>query len=180
MENKNQLAVSDATFLKMRTASDAQAFFDLVDADRAELRKWLPWVDATKSPSDTAKYIEQCAREFEARESADFGIWHDNQWVGSIGYHRLDHVNHSGSIGYWLGAEFQGKGIITECVKTLIAYGFEELHFNRIEIRCSTENEKSAAVPKRLNFTFEGIARQNAYINGKYINSYVFSLLKSD
>jgi ribosomal-protein-serine acetyltransferase len=51
---------------------------------------------------------------------------------------------------------------------------------NRVQIKVGVKNKKSAAVPKRLNFTFEGIERDGEYLNGVYIDLEVYSVLKRD
>ena len=68
-----------------------------------------------------------------------------------IGLHYLDLVNKRTSIGYYLAEDFQKKGIMTRCTKALIQYVYEEYDINRIEIRMSTKNKKSRAIPIRLD-----------------------------
>ena len=69
---------------------------------------------------------------------------------------------------------------MTKCTKTLIRYVYEEYDINRIEIRMSTKNKKSRAIPIRLGFTQEGILRSNERLQGKFSDSYVFSLLREE
>jgi ribosomal-protein-serine acetyltransferase len=54
------------------------------------------------------------------------------------------------SVGYWMSADYQGRGIMTDCCKALLNYGFGALGLNRIEIRARTDNVKSRAIPIRL------------------------------
>ncbi len=49
-----------------------------------------------------------------------------------------------------------------------------------MEIRASVENTKSQAIPKRLGFTKEGKLRSEECVQGKFTDSYVYSLLKSE
>jgi ribosomal-protein-serine acetyltransferase len=62
----------------------------------------------------------------------------------------------------------------------MLDYGFKDLGLNRIEIKCAVENLKSARVPEKLNFTKEGILRQAELLNGKFVDLYLFSLLKNE
>ncbi|HSI90037.1 MAG TPA: GNAT family protein, partial [Adhaeribacter sp.] len=107
-------------------------------------------------------------------------IRHEGQLAGNIGLYHIDHQNKIAAIGYWLGAAFQGKGIITEACRKLIAYGFTELNLNRIEIKCGTGNLKSQAIPERLGFTKEAILRQAELVNGNFQDLYLYSLLKEE
>ncbi len=83
-------------------------------------------------------------------------------------------------IGYWLGGEYEGKGIMTRACTALIDYGFGELGLNRIVIRASTENTRSQAVPLRLGFTREGVERQAEWLNDHFIDMIVYSMLRSE
>ena len=108
------------------------------------------------------------------------GIWYDQKLVGVIGLHYLDLVNKRTSIGYYLAEDFQKKGIMTRCTKALIQYVYEEYDINRIEIRMSTKNKKSRAIPIRLGFTQEGILRSDERLQGEFSDSYVYSLLREE
>lgn len=101
-------------------------------------------------------------------------------WVGSMGFHTINKLHEWAEIGYWLDADYVGKGIMTECVKAMIDYGFNELNLHRIQIACDVSNTKSMAIPKSLGFTLEGTLRQNLNGNGKFTDTYIFGLLESE
>ena len=108
------------------------------------------------------------------------GIWYEGQWVGSIGFHIWDKIDRKASIGYWLSEDFQGKGIITDSVRALIKYGFEQMNLNRIEVRCAVENTKSRAIPERLGFKNEGTCRQSEWLYDHLVDLVVYSLLAEE
>jgi ribosomal-protein-serine acetyltransferase len=174
------IIVREGLELRLRTESDADAFFKVTEKNRTYLRQWLPWVDATKTTDDTRKYIQSCISKFEKQESIDSGIWYEGQWVGSMGFHYWDKANRKDTIGYWLSEDFQGKGIVTDAVRALIKYGFEEMKLNRIEILCAVENKKSRAIPERLGFKNEGVTRQCEWLYDHFVDSVTYSLLLSE
>ncbi len=49
---------------------------------------------------------------------------------------------------------------------------------NMILIEMSTKNKKSRTIPVRLGFTQEGILRSNERLQGEFLDSYVYSLLR--
>ena len=63
-------------------------------------------------------------------------------------------------MGYWLGEEHQGKGLMTAACRALVDYAFGELGLNRVVISCATENKKRCAIPERLSFRREGVKHQ--------------------
>jgi len=83
-------------------------------------------------------------------------------------------------IGYWLSESFQGKGLMTDAARAVVAYLFDELDLNRVEIHCAAGNVKSAAIPRRLGFTLEGTSREGQLLNGRYQDILRFSMLKRE
>ena len=100
--------------------------------------------------------------------------------VGMVSLHNINYIMHTAAIGYWLDEDNVGRGIITDAVKTMIRYAFDELAINRIEIRAAVGNIKSRAIPERLGFRQEGILRQAECVNGIFMDMAVYVLLKSD
>ncbi len=175
-----EIKVNDKLSLKIPRLEDSKEIFDIVDKDRKHLREWLIWVDKTISPKDIEANTAERIEKFDKKEAAAFYAYYEKQWIASVGYISLDNINKKGEIGYWISSDFEGKGLMTECVKACIKYGFEELNLNRIVIKCADKNLKSAAIPKRLGFTFEGTLRQDHFIAGIYSDTLVFSLLKNE
>jgi len=159
---------------------DIPAIFALTDANRPYLRRWLPWVDGTHSIEDTAAFV----RTLQVQRAGNLGfgcvIRYKGQIAGTISYHPINWTNRSVEIGYWLGESFQGKGLMTKACKAMAAYAFDELHLNKVEIRCATGNIQSCAVPQRLGFTFEGVVRQGEWLYDHYVDLKLFGMLASE
>ncbi len=174
------IKVDGTIFLELPDDKHAAPTFNLIDTNRHYLREWLPWVDNMRSIEIFKNYILKCKKESE--QGSDFGyvIIFNEVAAGRIGIHNIDQQNKIASIGYWLAEDFAGKGIITKSCKAIINYGFDTLGLNRIEIKCGTGNFKSKAIPMRLNFKEEGIIRQGEFVNNKFIDLLVFSMLKSE
>ena len=175
-----EIKINEKLSLKLRNKSDAEESFDAVDKNREELRRWLPWVDATVSAQDTEKYIVLCREKFEKKETADFGIVYEGKLAGSVGFNTIDLKNEWAEIGYWLATSHQGRGIMTDCVRAMINYGFNELHLHRIRIKCDSSNIKSKAIPERLGFKLEGIIRESRKHNGEFSDGLIYGLLDKE
>jgi ribosomal-protein-serine acetyltransferase len=175
-----ELEINDKLSLVIPKTEAAQEIFVAIDKDRKHLAEWLPWVARTVSAKDTEANLAERIDKFEKKEAASFYAVYDNRFIASVGFSSLDSVNRKGEIGYWIFSNFQGKGLMTECVKACIKYGFEELNLNKIIIRCSSRNIKSAAIPKRLGFMLEGALREDKVRNGAFDGTLVFGLLKSE
>ena len=84
------------------------------------------------------------------------------------------------SIGYWLDAAFEGRGIATRCCRAMLDYAFGTMGMHRVEIRCATHNERSCAIPARLGFTREGILREAEWVHDAYHDLVIWSILSSE
>lgn len=159
----------------------AQALFDLTDRNREHLRIWLPWVDNTRSVEDSKEFIQLSLDGFAGNSGFPVGIWYKGQLAGCIAYHYFNWATLRTEIGYWLGQEFSGKGIVTRATRKLIEYAFDELGLNRVEIRCAPGNLKSRAIPEQLGFTQEGVLRQVSTIHdGIVVDMVIYGLLAKE
>jgi ribosomal-protein-serine acetyltransferase len=160
--------------------SDAPLVYELVDRNRPYLREWLPWVDGTASVEPVAEFITRAAAQWDAGLGTQCGIFAGGELIGSIGVHPIDWANRNCSIGYWVDASQQRKGIVTRCCTSLLDYLFEELSLHRVEIRCGTGNHKSCAIPQRLGFTRDGVAREAEWVSGRWVDLVVWSMLEEE
>src|SRR5690625_998295 len=174
------LNVNDEMMLRMLSSRDAEPLYLLVDESREYLKNWLPWLDDMKSKDDALNFIKNTFFTYNNRTGITAGIFIRNELVGVIAYNKLDFHNRIGTIGYWLGEQYQGRGIMTKAVAVLISYGFEELSLNRIEIRVSSDNLPSRRIPARLGFKEEGCLRQAEWLYDHYVDHIVYGLLKSE
>jgi ribosomal-protein-serine acetyltransferase len=164
--------------IRLYEPGDAEAAYAAVDRNRAYLREWLPWVDRTFSPNDLRNFIETIAiPQYEANNGPNCGIWVDGEFAGGIGCHVINWANRNCSIGYWVDAAHQGKGIVTKCCESLLDYLFTELELHRVVIECGTANTRSCAIPKRLGFTREGVKRDAEWVAGHWLDLVMWSML---
>ena len=171
------IRIDDDTVLRLYEERHAQEVAELVDQNRTYLRKWLPWVDNSRSVEDSRAFIRSSLQQFAQNEGFQMGIWHKDTFAGGIGYQGIDWIDRKVEIGYWLGELFQRKGLMTKACRTLIAYAFTELGLNKVEIHCATENIRSCAIPKRLGFTQEGILRDAQWLYDHFVDTVIYGLL---
>ena len=172
------MQLSEAISLEPIADHHADPTFTLIDNNRAHLKAWLPWVDRMQTVQDFRNFLLGAMKRMAEKQEVSYMIIYEGKVVGRVGIYNLDHQNKIGSIGYWLGEAFQGKGLITQACQEIIHEGFTKLGLNRIEIKCATGNTRSQAMPERLGFTKEGILRQAELVNGKFHDLYLYSMLK--
>ncbi|MEO5668147.1 MAG: GNAT family protein [Bdellovibrionota bacterium] len=163
--------------LKTFEINDADALFAAVNSCRDYLREWLPWVDDTRTPGDSVRFIESARRQEETKNGFQLGIFFEGKIVGCIGYHAMDIPHRRTSLGYWIRQDMQGQGIVTRACKELITHALVDLKMHRIELRAGVENAKSRSIPERLGLIFEGIARECEWINDHFVDHAVYAAL---
>jgi ribosomal-protein-serine acetyltransferase len=158
----------------------AEELFLLIDRNREYLRLWLPWLDSNTTVDDSTEFIRRCGERCSKNEGITAGIWHRGKLAGVISFVRMDTVNRTALIGYWISADQQGKGLVTRACASLRDYGFGELGLNRIEIKAATGNLRSQAVAGRLGMVREGVERQSEWLYDHFVDIVVFSVLRSE
>lgn len=166
--------------LKLAGEEDAKELFQLTDDSRDFLREWLPWLDYNKTIEDTKAFIQSGRKGFYENKSMTAMVLYNGKIVGTAGFNELDHTNEIAKIGYWLGQEYQGKGIMSRVARALTDMAFEEFSMNRVEIRVADGNRKSAAIPERLGYTKEGRIRDAEWLYNRYVDHQIYGMLLSE
>lgn len=154
--------------------------FSLIDQERAYLRTWLPWVDATRSPRDSREFIEANRVYRQMGTAGIYGIKEKGQLIGIIGFNVISTENRSATIGYWLKENAQGKGIMTRSLARLLRNAYEQRSLNRLAIAVAVDNERSQKLPKSLGFHFEGVQREAEWLNDRFVDHRLYSIIRSD
>lgn len=105
----------------------------------------------------------------------DFAIDIDGDVVGSVAFINLD--GHKAQVSYWLGEAYWGRGIITEAVQKLIAFGFEEMKLVRIFAYVYHHNKASMRVLEKAGFGCEGVHRKEWFKDGEYYDSHYYAVV---
>ena len=160
--------------------ADADELFAAVETNRDHLRPWMPWVGTTVSPGGVRDFIQSTIDQRARNDGYQCAIRMDGAIIGVLGHHEIDWPNRLTSIGYWLSADHQGKGIMTRACGAVIAFAFEELELNRLEISAATGNARSIAVIKRLGLVEEGVRRQAEWVHDRFVDLRCFAILKQE
>ncbi len=80
-------------------------------------------------------------------------------------------------LGYSIDESKQGLGLMSEALRAAIGYVFSELRLHRIMANYMPTNERSGNLLKRLGFKVEGYARDYLYLNGKWQDHILTSLV---
>ena len=173
--------VDENIVLRQLLLDDYLDIFSVIDRQREYLAEWLPFIDSTKEPADTKRFVEETVNQTGDRFEYVFTIRYKDQFAGLVGFKATDKQNRRTELGYWLSRDLQGEGIVTKCVERLCRFAFDELNMNRIQVRCAVGNVKSRAIPHSLGFVFEGVERDGELSNkGVFRDIECYSRLKKE
>jgi len=78
------------------------------------------------------------------------------------------------NIGYWIGKQYQGKGIATECVKLVVNYAFDVLKLKEISAYVFPNNNPSIRVLEKNGFVKTRKVNEYHPLSNRYRNSLIF------
>lgn len=170
--------------LRAALPADFDEWRNLRETSRAHLTRWEPdWRDQDVS-SDA---FRARLRLYERQQRAGAGLAlyvrlkAGDRLVGGVTLSDIRaHASRSGTIGYWIGAPFLGKGYGFAAVMAMIEHGFDVLRLNRIEAACQPGNAASRALLAKAGFREEGFARDYLFINGAWRDHLLFAITARD
>ena len=177
----NNKLSGNRVYLEKHKLEDAVYMFECVEKERERLSKFLPWPQDIQSVEDEEKFIKDSIELWEKKLGFGYSIFlkKSGTYMGNIGVFNLSWKYNCCEIGYWLSERYEGYGYMSEATEILENYLFKE-GFNRIEIRCDVKNTRSSAIPERLLYKLEGILRENLKYYDSYIDTKVYSKLRSE
>ena len=118
-----------------------------------------------------------CSYEFMLGINWAICLKSDLKFIGDVSIWRIDREHFRGEIGYAIYPEFQRKGYMQEALEAVIKTAFKNLKLHSLEANVDPDNFKSIALLKKLNFEQEGYLKENYYLNGKFYDTAMFSLV---
>ena len=175
--------VTQRTVIRCWNPADAPLMKTAVEENLDHLRPWMPWAEG--DPPDIQERIN-LLRSFRGRfdlgEDFVYGIFNrdETRVLGGTGLHTRAGKD-AREIGYWVHKEFINQGYATEISAALTRVAFEVDEVRRVEIQMAVENARSAAIPRKLGFTYEATLRQREVLeDGRFHDLQVWTLLNLD
>ena len=170
--------------LRPASASDYPEWANLREASRAFLSPWEPiWPDDDLSYAAFRRRLRRQNEEIARDEAYPFLIF-DGKSGALMGGLTVGGVRRgvaqTATLGYWMGAAYAGRGIMTRAVAIASRWGFLSLRLHRVEAACLPENVASRSLLERNGFVREGIAREYLKINGAWRDHLLYALLETE
>jgi ribosomal-protein-alanine N-acetyltransferase len=171
--------------LRPPVAADFTAWSKLRHESRDFLKPWEPtWAADELSKEAYRRRLRRYAQAARDGTGHIFFIF-DKKSAALLGGCQLSNIRQgvaqsAATLGYWMGEQYAGKGLMTDAVTTLTRYCVTKLGLHRIEAACLADNEASRRVLTKAGFVQEGAARKYLKINGQWRDHLLFAIIEDD
>jgi RimJ/RimL family protein N-acetyltransferase len=174
--------------LRELSVNDAHAMAHLMNYN---ISKYLYEVPDPYSIQDALNFIKTAHNDFESLSALHFAIEYKSMsqarnnypaFVGSIGLKNIDLINKKANLGYWIGEEYWGRGIATECVGLIIKYVFSssDLGLREAIAYVFPESKASIRVLEKNGMKKKGEVNEYHQISKRNRTSLQYTITKSD
>jgi ribosomal-protein-alanine N-acetyltransferase len=171
-------------YLRAPGMQDYAAWAELRALSRQHLSPWEPqWARDELTRSSFRRRLRAAQRETRDDLSYSYLVFADTplRLVGGLNVSNVRRgIAQTASIGYWIGAPYAGRGLMTDAVRAVAPFAFTNLRLHRLEAACLPTNGASMRVLQKAGFRHEGLARQYLKIDGRWQDHNLFALLHDD
>jgi len=170
----------DGVLLAPPTRDDVDVIIELCQDE--DVQKWTT-IPSPYTREDGEKFLSDIVEPgWKSTTNLTWAVRNqeDRSVIGMIGLHQRDPS--SAEIGFWMGAPFRGKGLMTAAVRLVCEYGLDPdgAAMERVVWRAAPGNWGSRRVAWRLGFTFEGTVRSDLLQRGVRRDCWVGTLLAGE
>jgi [ribosomal protein S5]-alanine N-acetyltransferase len=135
-----------------------------------------------QTEQDALALIHKIEKDLTNNDGITWGIClkNDSNLVGTMGFWRIVKDHYRAEIGYMLSPSLHGQGLMQEAMEASLQFAFEKMQLHSIEANVNPNNLPSIKLLEKNRFVREAYFRENHYFNGIFMDSAIYSLVKSD
>jgi ribosomal-protein-alanine N-acetyltransferase len=179
-----QVIRGDRVMLRTPALSDFSQWAKLRDESRVFLAPWEPiWPTDDLTKLAFRRRLRRYLREIRNGTGYPFFVFSPDgeTLLGGLTLAQIQRgVTQSAVLGYWMGAPYAGKGLMSAAVRAVVGFAFDTLHLNRLEAACLPRNAASIRLLEKVGFTREGYARKYLCIDGRWQDHVLYGLVRDD
>jgi RimJ/RimL family protein N-acetyltransferase len=136
-------------------------------------------------PRDNPPSLREEQEWFEPIVAADsevvWGLFAEDQHIGSIGLHQINWRDRRALTGTMIGEKgWWGRGIATEAMQLRTRYAFEELGLEKLITNVDEGNLASRRALERVGYRTVGVYRRHRFRGGVWADVWIGELLRAD
>ena len=165
--------------LRTLQTGDAKELFEY--AKKPNVTRYLTW-EPHNSISDTLEYIKMVSDKIKNDQAGEWGIQlkETGEIIGSIGFVLYDQNGSCGELGYVIDDKYWGQGIMTEAIRRVIQFAFENIGLQRVEAVHYPENPASGKAMQKAGMLYEGLLRSKTFAKDKYWDLKMYAITRND
>ena len=162
--------------LRMSDARDLFAY-----AQDPQVSRHVLW-DTHETLRDSRQFLRGAIRQYRQGLPGSFAITlkDSGRMIGTFGFMLVNYEYKSAEVGYSLSREYWNRGIMTEALRQVVEFGFQELRLNRIEAQHDVDNPASGRVMAHVGMQYEGTLRQRIKNKGRFVDVALYAILRGD
>ena len=170
------------TTTRLVAVGDAPVMAALLRANREFLAPWDPQrSDDYYTDEGQRRVVEDMLRQHAAGLAVPHLIVDGARIVGRIALTAVVRGPfQSGTLGYWVAADANGRGVATAAVAAMLRTAFDELGLHRVEAGTLVHNVASQRVLHRNGFRRYGLAPRYLRIAGEWQDHVLFQRLADE
>lgn len=184
LTNNAPVIEGNGVFLRVPRMADFEEWAALRGTSRDFLTPWEPiWPEDDLTRSAFRRRIRRYERDLHEESGYAFLAFRksDDAMIGGATLTNLRRgAAQAGSLGYWTGKPFAGKGYMSAAIAALVPFAHSMLRLRRIEAACLLSNAASIRLLEKMHFTREGTARQYLSIAGSWQDHLLYARISSD
>ena len=143
---------------------------------------WMEWCRIDLTRDELEPIFASMEEAWEQEEAYTFAVLDtvSNMFLGTVGLNRINKMEKTANLHYWVRAGCTGRGIATRAANLAVRFGLSEKGFQRIGIIVPEGNRASEMVAEKLGAQREGIVRNACRLHDQQMNATVYSLIPAD
>ncbi|MDE6274664.1 MAG: GNAT family N-acetyltransferase [Clostridiales bacterium] len=176
----SQVIQTERLTLRPFRVSDAEEMF-CGWANDGEVTRFLTWTPHG-SIEETRAFLLASEEGYKRADYYHWALEYEGGAIGDICVSSVDTHSQSGMLGYCMAKKFWGQGFMTETLKAVLKFCFEEVGFHRIYSVHSAQNPASGRVMEKCGLKYEGTLRDGFKLHstGEWTDIDVRAILKED
>ncbi|MGE7840453.1 GNAT family N-acetyltransferase [Lysinibacillus sp. NPDC093712] len=164
--------------LKQMASSDLEEFIK-IESEQHTLLLANDEIPFPHTVEDHSTFFQNISGK---KEEFFFGIFEKTtqQLIGSCGVYSINWINSTCLVGISLSEKWQGKGLGTDAMQTLITFIFDYIAINKIKLQVFSFNVGAIRSYEKCGFTKEGTLRNEIFRFGKFHDIILFGLLREE
>jgi RimJ/RimL family protein N-acetyltransferase len=105
----------------------------------------------------------------------------DDALIGSCQLLNINPRHQNAELQIRLGdVESRGQGLGSEALRLLLRFGFRDVNLHRIYLHVFADNERARRLYEKAGMREEGLLREAAFIDGRFVDLRVMAMLRSE